>query len=290
MDKQYIKENNIIDQYLRQELADDERQAFRVALLFDEELRQEVEDTRLLFQQLQGTASALTSPQSKNWLKWLLGALALGIILSLGYWMPASWFEQEPAPSMTTPMDSSKMEGPSQRIPTKEVETQPEKDRVPEEAPASTLPKASPKPKAKLKKTEPSQPIAAADSKPHPYLDQFTKAGFRSNGSTVRIRSPKMGQILPLKNGKIELHIEGTLALEEAPDEERFVIRLFSNKKADFDDFKPLFSGYPTLRAKGAEYELYLSQTLELSPGLYYFILEDNAIEDMIYVGKIKVQ
>lgn len=290
MDKQYIKDNKLVERYLRQELTDEERQAFRVALLFDEGLQQEVEETRFLFQNLQRLKvpnEETKTAKPKPWFGWLMGALAVVAFVGFVYLINRSGDETKAKPSMEIPVESSKRETPIQAAPTQEVETAPEEEPTVQPAePQEKSEKTSPRPKA----PQSPQPIAKADTSVHPYLDQFTRGSLRSNESSLSIRSPKIGETLPSENEKIKLSVQGILSIDEAPERERFIIRLFSNKEADFYDFKPIFSIRPSFRKSGNDYEMSSDTLVSLAAGLYYFTVEDKETEDMIYVGKVRVK
>ena len=60
--------------------------------------------------------------------------------------------------------------------------------------------------------------------------------------------------------------------------------------QADFDNFKPILSANPTISKSDDYYNLSFNAIVPLPKGLYYFIIEDNEIEDMIYVGKFLVE
>ena len=285
MDKNYIKDNEVIERYLLGQLSDDERQAFRVALLFDENLRQEVEDTRLLHQHIQQLKTAKKQPKLKKIIWWLIGSLLMISIATVAYFMNKNNFiqKQENTPeTIETPQKTIKetTEPATDDLPKieeTEEENQPEIEPfVPEKK--GTTPKKS------------SQPIAAADTKTHPYLDQFTTGGFRNNEVKITVNSPKLSEKLTAENGKINLNIKAILSLDKMPEKERFVVRLFSNKKADFDNFKPILSANPTISKSDDYYNLSFNAIVPLPKGLYYFIIEDNEIEDMIYVGKFLVE
>lgn len=285
MDAQYIKDNEVIERYLLGQLSDDERQAFRVALLFDENLRQEVEDTRLLHQQIQQLKST-TKPFSKKYVWWLIGSFVIILTAISIYFLNKNTTErpqQNTTPSIENAQKNDKKSNETNTDTITKIEKE-EKEIQPKIQPFTPKKKAT-------KPTKPLQPIAAADSKTHPYLDQFTTGGFRNNEVKITVNSPKIGETLILENEKINLNLKGVLTLDKTPEKERFVVRLFSNKKADFDNFKPILSVNPTItKLENNDYQLSFNAVIPLPQGLYYFIIEDNAIEDMIYVGKFLVE
>ena len=288
MTRKYIKENNIIEQYLLNKISDEERKAFRVALLFDETLRQEVEDTRFLYQQIKqlkpqdSSASIDNGNPKKN--KWLISLFVLGALF-IGFFIYTNFIKKEVEVKLPIEETSIKEEILKEN-------NEPQKESVKEKMQSI---------EGKINDTTPvtpekvdlpidlNQPIAAADVESHPYLDQFTNGAYRNSKDKLEISMPTANKVLKLKNGKVQINLKGKLFIETMPEKERFVIRLFSNKKEDFDNFKPILSLSPSIEKRNDHYELNSVSIVPLKEGLYYFIIEDNEIEDMIYVGKFQV-
>lgn len=287
MDKQYIKDNEVIERYLLGQISDNERQEFRVALLFDESLRQEVEDTRLLHQHIQRLKMAKKQPKPKKIIWWLIGSLLMISIATVAYFANKNKFvkKQENTPS-TIEMPPKTIKKITESA-TDELLKEEQIEEKKEENQLEIEPFVPEKKVTTPKKSSP--PIAAADTKTHPYLDQFVTGGFRNNQVKITVNSPKINEKLTAENGKINLNIKAVLSLDKTPEKERFVVRLFSNKKADFDNFKPILSDNPTISESDNQYNLSFNAIVPLPKGLYYFIIEDNEKEDMIYVGKFLV-
>lgn len=287
MDKQYIKDNEVIERYLLGQISDNERQEFRVALLFDESLRQEVEDTRLLHQHIQQLKMAKKQPKPKKIIWWLIGSLLMISIATVAYFANKNNFvkKQENTPS-TIEMPQKTIKKTTEPA-TDELLKEEQIEEKKEENQLEIEPFVPEKKVTTPKKSSP--PIAAADTKTHPYLDQFVTGGFRNNQVKITVNSPKINEKLTAENGKINLNIKAVLSLDKTPEKERFVVRLFSNKKADFDNFKPILSDNPTISESDNQYNLSFNAIVPLPKGLYYFIIEDNEKEDMIYVGKFLV-
>lgn len=287
MDKQYIKDNEVIERYLLGQISDNERQEFRVALLFDESLRQEVEDTRLLHQHIQQLKMAKKQPKPKKIIWWLIGSLLMISIATVAYFANKNKFvkKQENTPS-TIEMPPKTIKKITESA-TDELLKEEQIEEKKEENQLEIEPFVPEKKVTTPKKSSP--PIAAADTKTHPYLDQFVTGGFRNNQVKITVNSPKINEKLTAENGKINLNIKAVLSLDKTPEKERFVVRLFSNKKADFDNFKPILSDNPTISESDNQYNLSFNAIVPLPKGLYYFIIEDNEKEDMIYVGKFLV-
>lgn len=288
MNKNYIKDNEVIERYLLGRLSDDERQEFRVALLFDESLRQEVEDTRLLHQHIQQLKTATKQPKSKKIIWWLIGSLLMISIAMVAYFGNKNNLVKKQENTPTTIETPQKTIKKTTEPATDELLKKDQIEKKKEENQLEIEPFVPEKKETTPQKSSP--PIAAADTKTHPYLDQFTTGGFRNNEVKITVNSPKINEKLTAENGNINLDIKAVLSLDKTPEKERFVVRLFSNKKADFDNFKPILSYNPTISESGKDYNLSFNAILPLPKGLYYFIIEDNEKEDMIYVGKFLVE
>lgn len=288
MDKKYINENEVIERYLLGKLSDDERQKFRVALLFDKELQQEVEDTRLLHQHIQLLKTKKYTNKKSPFKGWIIGILFLICIGVVFYFINKNKINQqkntpvviENSQKNIDPIIKEKINPTTDDLLNQEEEKEVKKELIIEPF----------IPKKKEIKTKVSPPIAEAKTEENLYLEQFIDGNFRNNEVKIEVRSPKIEETLLLKNGQINLNIKGIVALDKMPEKNQFFIRLFSNKKADFDDFKPLLSANPTINESENKYELSFNALISLPKGSYYFIIEDNEIEDMIYVGKFLVK
>jgi hypothetical protein len=292
MNNKYIKENEIIERYLLGKLSDDERQKFRVALLFDKNLQQEVEDTRLLQQQIQLLKTTKSLAKKQSFTPWIIGGLLLLFIVIVSYFINKNIISQEEKIPTTIEKPQKTIESTIESIikSTIEESTKPATDDLLKQE--EQQPIVEPFiPNQKVKKPpQSSQPIAEAEIEKSSYLEQFIDGNFRNNEVRIQVRSPKVGETLLLKNGAINLDIKAILSLDKMPEKERFVIRLFSNKKVDFDNFKPILSANPTISKSGNNYELSFNAIVPLPKGLYYYIIEDNDVEDMIYAGKVLVK
>jgi hypothetical protein len=292
MNNKYIKENEIIERYLLGKLSDDERQKFRVALLFDKNLQQEVEDTRLLQQQIQLLKTTKSLAKKQSFTPWIIGGLLLLFIVIVSYFINKNIISQEEKIPTTIEKPQKTIESTIESTikSTIEESTKPATDDLLKQE--EQQPIVEPFiPNQKVKKPpQSSQPIAEAEIEKSSYLEQFIDGNFRNNEVRIQVRSPKVGETLLLKNGAINLDIKAILSLDKMPEKERFVIRLFSNKKVDFDNFKPILSANPTISKSGNNYELSFNAIVPLPKGLYYYIIEDNDVEDMIYAGKVLVR
>jgi hypothetical protein len=292
MNNKYIKENEIIERYLLGKLSDDERQKFRVALLFDKNLQQEVEDTRLLQQQIQLLKTTKSLAKKQSFTPWIIGGLLLLFIVIVSYFINKNIISQEEKIPTTIEKPQKTIESTIESTikSTIEESTKPATDDLLKQE--EQQPIVEPFiPNQKVKKPpQSSQPIAEAEIEKSSYLEQFIDGNFRNNEVRIQVRSPKVGETLLLKNGAINLDIKAILSLDKMPEKERFVIRLFSNKKVDFDNFKPILSANPTISKSGNNYELSFNAIVPLPKGLYYYIIEDNDVEDMIYAGKVLVK
>ena len=286
MKRKYIEDNNIVEKHLLNKLSDEERKAFRAALLFDEELRQEVEDTRLLHQQIKQLKPQTGISSNKlNKKIWLIFAFIIGALL-ISFFYYNTTLKKEVETKSTIESSSSNEESNNQNLDAQKGNLEEETPNV-EEIPNNTAPVP---PVKTEEQPNINQPIAAADIAPHPYLDQFTRSAVRNNETLVEVNNPKQGQTIELKEGKAKIEVKGRFITKKEVSNKRYTIRLFSNKKADFDAFKPIISVYPTLRKSSDGYEFNAQNIVPFKRGLYYFVIEDTKLENMVYVGKFFVK
>ena len=182
MKKEYIKENNIIEQFLLNKLSDEERKAFRVALLFDEKLRQEVEDTRLLHQQIQQL-----KPQNNKFKKttWLAGIFLLSVLISFFIYNNSTTKDQTINSKTETSSTNEELNELPKEIIEKKKSSEEEalpKEIIEKEKLHDIVPVI---PKKVDETIDFSQPIASTDIKSHPYLDQFTNGTYRNEESKL---------------------------------------------------------------------------------------------------------
>lgn len=275
--------NEKIESYLRNKMSEDEKVAFQFELLQNERLRADLEAFRTM---QKGTQAATIKQQNAtpSWRKYITGLVILfsTTLITMLYFYPSS--EQKTTDLQSFPVSKS-------AIPTLVKDTL-TTEKVPTKADAPLMESSSPKkiiippatpPTPPLKKTPPSQPIAA-NFHPNPVLENLIGSQVRGNDLTFALTLPTSlnhTQNLPL-------HI--TLITEEEPNDYLFRWLLFSNQAADYQNFQPL-KEVPLDFAKADEnYVFEQALSLDLPAGLYYYLIEDVDSGDIFNVGKVEVK
>lgn len=289
MDKDYIDRNNIIERYLLHQLTDEERHRFRTALLFDPKLREEVENTRLLYRQIK---ASLAPRRPRAWYQ-NRSSLRLGLLVLLTaavlIWLA---LPKPPDASSASSPDMPERTTIAPKQPTAEAEQKAVPKQPAAKADAETVTAPRTKKQQALPKPDMPQPIARLEPSyaPHPYLDQFTDS-YNRNGQSVASLTRTPDSLYRIEeDGSLLFQLGGQLRVKGAVPTERFVVRIFSNKLEDFDRFRPLYNLSPAISIGEGEATFSTTARLQLQPGLYYYLLEDNEAEDLIYTGKFIVE
>lgn len=273
MDKQYIKEHHVVERFVLNQLTEEEHNAFLVYQLMNPAVRKEVQEMRAIgknFRTQKNLATVSKLAKANNYKKWLLGLLAISIISFVLIWQfPFS-------PSSEAPTTESTEIIPPSISSEEKTETVPPENIAPA-APKKETPKTNPPtktPKQKLPKKP--RPIAAADLAPNPMLETIIGLQYRGSDVEFEMQTPQKDFQVKSSNGRVALSFSGKLITDESEITDDFQLLLFSNKKVDFEEFKPLIAQEITLE-KSAEggFSFQLEAALVLNPGLYYYMIED---------------
>lgn len=293
-----------IQQYLANQMNAQEAKAFEKAIAKDKSLAQEVnlytemEDffsnttERALRKNLQklGDDYVPASSGIANTWKYVVAFLLVGF--TGGVWFLLT-------------KDSDKKEGFEENKNTALIET-PEDKKLPviDIEPTSTPPmeeeldvlKDYTKPKVtdpiKEKETTTSkkyQPIAA-NFEISTALDFLVENNLRSAESEFIVRNKQTNQLIQSLSDAVSFSFVALLKTEADIKRHDFKLYVFSNKSSDFDDFAPLYTfDIQATPSQGDNYQLVMSRKLALEPGLYYYLLEDQAAEKIYFVDKFEV-
>lgn len=269
-----------IERYLLNKMSESEKAAFQFALLQDKELRAETEALR----RIQKTVSAqkkrdITRSENKSKPWWLL----LLLLLPLGYFLLPSANEKKlsnlPVPTKTEtppailPADTLTTEKPQPPDTVKKIEQEPLKDFMPE------------------KKKDKKEPIALAnpaDLLPNPLFEQMM-SGVRGNQITLSPQSPRPDAVVSLQQGKFTLNFNGLIETDN-PEHPRLHLLIFGNKKADFEDWNYLSQTRLQITEAENALQYFTRLTLDVQPGLYYYVIEDEETEQPVLTGRFTVR
>lgn len=266
---QPLDEQELIEQYLAGELPGDQTRELEARMAQDPALRARVQVQRQLHAEfsdpgklalrdmladiVQENGPAQSTPDYR-W--WILGILA--VLLTFGVWRfwPTSQ-EPETAPKFTPPV----IKAPEQ-----------ETTLPPAQAPAQ-------------------EPIAKADGprfKPNPVFEaRLGNGGVRSgDGGEVNFQTPRLNAVLPLQNKSVALSFKGQVSAGDDIQGTPLSIKVYNNQSGS----KALLELKPGLTANQDKWNFSATQSAKLEPGVYYFTLEWTETEEMIYVGKFRVE
>ena len=260
-----------------QQMRDDHTLADEVALSREmQELLAESPENELrknLEQLSKQEPSAPTRPprnSKRTWL-WLLPVLLLAGWLIFA--PKSEQLETSPAENANTPLSEPEPAPPAEVPATPPPAAPEEQPASPPEPPPST-----------------SQPIAAADFEPNPSLEFLIDNTQRTGTVTIDINRKQPDVALQGANDSVSFRFAATLKSDEDLAAQDFKLHLFSNDKASFEDFDPLFTNDLVLEnPEAGTYTIDFSKTFSLQPGLYYYVLEDLATEKIYYVQKFVV-
>jgi hypothetical protein len=257
----------LIRRYLLDQLSRTEKADFQTRLLFEPELRHEVELMRAAQKVLR--ADAVYGYARGRWLmRWLF---VLGILsaVSSGVYL----YFQRGGKDAVAPIIKS---APS-------IHLQPARDT--NESPEIPGKKALPIPD-----TRPSKPVAAV-FQPNPALEHY-RAGngniLRGQNAALTLDQPRPNAYFPTADRQTLLPIAGSAANGKLP----LRVHLFSNNPADYTRFAPKWSTdlalSPTPDNNG-RFTFRTEANVTVPAGLYYLLLENSESGAVLYVTTIRV-
>lgn len=186
----------------------------------------------------------------KAWRWWVLVAS-----LALGGWV--YWNMRAPLPSLQ-PLES------------------------PATAPAEEAKKPDePEKSAPVKHT---QPMAAA-FRPIAKLESYIGSQTRSGSLSFRVNEPQSGSTLPTRAGLSTFRLAGKIE-GDLPIQSNFKVLIFSNEQQAFEAMHPVESQVLEFDPNGA---FSFQKQWKLSPGLYYFLIEDQQSGEWAFIDKVFV-
>ena len=287
--KRNTSNHDLIERYLLNQLSDQKMTEFRLRLMRDKELQAEVEAVRLLMKTVKSRSKMKVGksggnselpPDSSN--KTLLAVLAILIVGALGFFLFNNLNSETPA----SEVENNVVETP-------EISEGPVlSDEKPAEMPLSEETIETPPPPEKSVETPakpaPEKPVAAVvNYDPNPALEKYVGSRLRGNEYEFFV---ELSEALPQKDNRILFNISGKVETENSEIDDRIIIRLFTNKKEDYEESRPVRTWELSFKPDGEDFRFSVNESVETNKGLYYFLIE-NPREGMFYfVGKIRVE
>lgn len=273
--------NELIERYLDGSLPPAGQEAVESRLAVDVGFRAEVELHRQLHEELADAQklqlrdllgdivrqTPLSPPAAKpGGLKWL----GIMVVAMLALWLGWRWFspdqERPPVPAGQEEIKS-----------------------IPPSATPSVVPPVQNAP-SEVSEKAPEHPIAMADPADFAANREFEDrlGSVRAANGSAEMQSPGMGTNFLPQNGLVKINFRGTAPPNADTTRYPLALNIHSNQPGS----EPLFRVLPTIsnRSKATgQWAFSTAQRLRLSPGLYYFTVERQADEDIIFVGKFTV-
>lgn len=262
MDRFTIDRDNIIERFILGQLTDAELDAFLTYQLFHPEIKTEVDALRALVKSARPPKNA---PSVKWWQKtgFRTGLALAAVSAALVLWYLATRHHRavdQPAPA------------------------------IQQQQPAAPL-----LPPADTAATQPGRPEnrqIAADFRPNPRLESMLGPGrFRGSAEEqpVWVKTPRPVQHCSGGASDCHFRLNGSLH-GAAATIKMFRWLLFSNKPADYTALRPLRTGSFSLQNNPDQTVGIDAQIgLRLSPGLYYYLIEDEESGAIYFIGKLTV-
>ncbi|MBL7809601.1 MAG: hypothetical protein JNN28_17405 [Saprospiraceae bacterium] len=263
---QPLDEQELIEKYLSGELPGDQTRELEARMAKDPSLRARVELERQLQAEfsdprklalrdmmadiVQETPSA---PKSGNrW--WILMILAGLLVIGAWYFWPNAETPAHSAPPVVAP---------------------PTTDTTPVQQTAPVNP----------------EPIAKADGqkfKPNPVFEtRLGNGGIRSgDGGEVNFQAPRPNAVLPMQNKSVALSFKGQVSAGDDIQGTPLSIKVYNNQPGS----KAVLELKPGVTANQDKWSFSAAQSAKLEPGVYYYTLEWTETEELIYVGKFRVE
>jgi len=278
---------NRIERYLAKDMSKAEQLAFEEDLSSDMELAAEVKIHQMLQDEFgdvekQNLLKAIGDaerrhrttepPQGNQANRWIKGIFLLVALLGVGWFLwpsQADFPGDEPEPGMEIKVETvdESPESPS-----------PEQGRESDEV---RQPQTNPKtPSASQPLPPPIASLDPTDFTPHPYLDQQIGQASRADSRYD----------ITAKANRTQLEIKGQL--EGIEVDQSWVLMVYSNQGEDYVNGDFLLREIIALEVQeeGETFSFSFRQTVNWTPGLYYYFLAYESDEEPKYVGKLRVE
>ncbi len=278
------RQSERIEQYIRNTMTESEKSAFQFELMQDKNLREEVKAMRIM----QKTVIAESRGKVSAGFNYRPLAYAATILFLVGAFFYFNQKETEVivdnpvkinnSPSVKLPNDTTIGD---EGVASQGNEEESINDDTNNDGPVKPDPIT----------IEPSNPIALADPVdlvPNPLFEQMT-TDVRGGNLKISPNSPSENAVLNWRKNTFVLPFTGNLSTDEevAPT---LNLLIFNNKKEDFEEWKYLKKEALTINASADGFKYFSRPKLQLKRGLYYYLIENEETEDVVFSGQFKVK
>ncbi len=205
------------------------------------------------------------------------------LIVLLGKWY---FYDRQESPVEIPPTET--ILPPSTVEPAKEEATLPiENEKPAQEKTAPTTPR--PEVEAPADRQPTSRPIAAHFA-PNPLLEDQMGNVSRSIGFEIAITQPGPNHSFKLTQAKVNFQLEGQIKTSEEAIETPLQLLLFNNKVEAYEAYQSIKAIPLTLGTAEEAFSFSYQESLSLSSGLYYMLIEDMDTGELYKVQKFRVE
>jgi hypothetical protein len=275
MNKENIEQENIIERYLLHQLEADEAQAFQLYLLEHPELQIELAKMRITLRAIRSQKSSLplTSTQYKKWGGAIIGIFIFTIFIGFLF-----QYNRTKKLKSSSPLQNSM---PEQHInlpiiPSPSVDT------------STSLPIQEVSPP--ILKDKLSQPMAGLDLdnfRQNPDLEKYVGTSFRTSTNYQLTVSDTFTLDA---NETIILRLSGNLEVSPNQNIPELWLRIFDNQPQNYLQFRPFLNEKIILKKTNTGYEHSFLAKLQINPGRYYILIEDDKTGEYVTVVPIVIK
>lgn len=295
MEKENIKYQKI-EKYLAGDLEGDELAHFEQQMGTDSDFAEEIKVNQdlerflgpdqedQLESDLRVIGEQFADGSGSNLGKWIprVGAALLLIAFAIWYWQA----EPKSMPPTTPPVETITPQ--TEPLPQPEESTAP--TEIQEQQPEPASPPPAPKQEEpKSESTHTSRPIAA-NFTPNPLLEAERGNFSRSVGFQLSLTSPEPDQSFKLADGQIALEVKGQVKTGDSTIDEPLQLLLFTNKQEDYQAYKAIKTLPLKLETTDAGFSFSHRETLTLSVGLYYLLVENSNTGELHLIERFRVE
>ena len=264
------EESELIEKYLSDDLAKEERMLFEKRLSADQELLEMVYLHQTLLREL-GDAKQLgllnslreitEKPYRKTFIPNIKQVVTAILLLLACIWCFLAYKPGNSSRQITAP-----------------------EPVTPDVAPVIDTPKITP--------ATPLASLNPADFQPNPSLEGLVGTSFRGD-EPVRayFAKPEQASRLLSRNGAVRVTMKGSILTTESIVSKDFTLIVYSNRETDFNAGKYLFSTQTIIQpASDGEFLFSTSPLIKLKPGLYYIVLTETGFSEPVAVTSFRVE
>lgn len=162
-------------------------------------------------------------------------------------------------------------------------------------ADSTTVPKSMPDTAQKQEPPgaqKPNRPIAMVDPqafKPSQNFEDRLSNKLRSAGEQAQLLSPKISENFTPENGMVKIRFLGTAPAEADSISSLLILKIYNNSPLPDSPVYQIVPSITNSSQVDTQWSFDITLRLRLKAGLYYFTLERQADEDLLYTGKFFV-